>query len=290
MSFLLGLLLRRPHPAGEAPAPETILRMIRSQAITALLILAATGIMAWVERRPLGTFGFGGGRKVRHLAQGIFWGAASLAVLVGALWATGHLVFDGRLLGAGAAIRNAGLFAVAFLGVAFTEEYLLRGYLQYTLARGCSGILAFFGAGERSAPGGFWAAALVLSFLFGFGHAANPGESPLGLLAAGLIGLVFCFSLRLSGSLWWAFGFHFSWNWCQSFLYGVANSGTLIPGHLTASHPQGAALISGGTTGPEGSILILPLVAVLALIIHRTLKPGKVNEGGSGSPAEAPQA
>jgi uncharacterized protein len=57
---------------------------------------------------------------------------------------------------------------------------------------------------RQSKAFGFWTAALLLSILFGVGHKQNPGESPIGLLAAGLAGLVFSLSLWRTGSLWWA--------------------------------------------------------------------------------------
>jgi len=41
--------------------------------------------------------------------------------------------------------------------------------------------------------------------------------------------------------------------------------------HLLATHPLGKPLMSGGTTGPEGSIFVLPILAVLTLIILFTL-------------------
>jgi uncharacterized protein len=50
----------------------------------------------------------------------------------------------------------------------------------------------------------------------------------------------------------------------QSFLYGVGDSGNMIRYPLLASHPIGQPLLSGGTTGPEGSIFVLPTLALLA--------------------------
>src|SRR5208282_1390693 len=103
--------------------------------------------------------------------------------------------------------------------------------------------------------------------LFGLGHGKNPGESPIGLLGAGLVSLVFCFSLWRTGSLWWAIGFHASWDWAQSFLYGVADSGWMAEHHLLATHPVGKPILSGGATGPEGSIFVLVILGLITLII-----------------------
>jgi hypothetical protein len=102
-------------------------------------------------------------------------------------------------------------------------------------------------------------------------HTQNAGESPVGLFAAGLIAMVFCLSLWRTGSLWWAIGFHTAWDWAQSYFYGVADSGSIAEGHLFATHPVGRPIFSGGTTGPEGSILIFPVVTLAIIIIFLTL-------------------
>ncbi len=68
-------------------------------------------------------------------------------------------------------------------------------------------------------------------------------------------------------------GFHTSWNWAQSFLYGVADSGRMVEHHLFATHPVGKPILSGGATGPEGSIFVVAILALISLIIVLTL-PG----------------
>jgi membrane protease YdiL (CAAX protease family) len=151
------------------------------------------------------------------------------------------------------------------------EEYLLRGYLQYTLSRGLAGLYQAIFKSSHSTALGFWTAALLLSTLFGLGHGSNPGESPIGLLSAGLAGLLFCFALWRTGSLWWAIGFHASWDWAQSFLYGVADSGMMAQHHLLATHAVGKPILSGGATGPEGSAIIVVVFALASAIIVVTL-------------------
>ena len=113
----------------------------------------------------------------------------------------------------------------AFSSSACCEEYLSRGYVQYTLTRGLAGVYRWAFKTRHSFALGFWTSAVIVSILFGLIHSGNQGESPIGLLSAGLVSLVFCLSLWRTGSLWWAIGFHTSWDWAQSFLYGVADSG-----------------------------------------------------------------
>ena len=119
---------------------------------------------------------------------------------------------------------------------------------------------------------GFWVAAFVFSVvLFALAHMSNGGETALGIITVSLAGLVFVYSLYRTGSLWWAIGFHAAWDWAQSFLYGVADSGQASEGRLFMTHPAGAAWLSGGTTGPEGSLLVVPTLLLTAAIIYWTL-------------------
>jgi uncharacterized protein len=216
-----------------------------------LPMFLATAVMAVIERRSLLAYGYQGKARAVRFISGLVWGFFGLSALVGVLWLAGWLAFDGRLL-YGSAIWKYGFeWGVLFLLVGFFEESTLRGYLQFTLSRGI----------------GFWWGALLLSFLFGFSHGTNPGETPVGLFAAGAVGLVFCLSLWYTGSLWWAVGCHASWDWAESFFYGTSDSGLTMQGHLLSEHPTGPRLWSGGTTGPEGSLLVLGLLAIMALLM-----------------------
>jgi membrane protease YdiL (CAAX protease family) len=241
-----------------------------------LIVLLATFLMSRIEGRPFGVFGLGGTHRLPQFLAGLVWGVVCLSLLVGLLRWLGFLQFDALLLTGGAAVRYGVLWAIGFLLVALVEETLLRGYALYTLARGIAGIYgAIFKNTRYRHTLGFWTAALILSFIFGIGHSNNPGESPVGLLGAGLVGLVFCFSLYRTGSLWWAIGIHAAWDWSQSFLYGVADSGLMAEGHLFATHPVGKPILSGGLTGPEGSIFAILMLGVITGIIFLTLRPSR---------------
>jgi membrane protease YdiL (CAAX protease family) len=254
----------------DAAKPLTAKVALAAEVISLFSVAVATWIMAKIEHRPASAFGLAGKRRLPNFLAGLASGVALLSILVFSLRATGLLVFDGRLLFGRAALRHGAIWLLGFLLVGMFEEYFFRGYLQFTLARGISGIYGTFQARGQNALG-FWTSAVLLSFGFGFTHETNFGESPLGLLAVGLIGLVFCLSLWRTGSLWWAIGFHASWDWAQSFLYGVADSGNMVEGHLFATHPAGRPIFSGGLTGPEGSLFILPIVGLAAAIILLTL-------------------
>ena len=259
--------VKSPKPGAEGSPAFLFI----AESIPFVITVLVTWIMSKIERRPASVYGFGGRRRLRNFFAGLGWGIVCLSLLIAALWRTGLLVIDGRVLHGSSILRYGAIWLLGFLLVGLLEEYLTRGYLQYTLTRGLAGIYEWTFKTRYAKSLGFWTAAIIFSLLFGLGHGKNPGESPIGLLSAGLAAMVFCFSLWRTGSLWWAVGFHTSWDWGQSFLYGVADSGQMVQHHLLATHPVGKPVLSGGTTGPEGSIFILAILALASLIILFTL-------------------
>lgn len=212
-------------------------------------VIIATCLMAFLERRPVLFYGFQGSARIVRFASGIVWGFVGISGLVFLLHHFGYLSIDGRTLSRAASLRYAAEWGVMFLLVGLCEESIFRGYAQFTITRGI----------------GFWWGAFLFAALFGFMHHTNAGESPVGLLGAGGASLIFCLSLWYTGSLWWAVGFHAAWDWGQSYFYGTADSGMVASGHLLRAHPAGKVIWSGGATGPEGSIMVVPLLLVVAL-------------------------
>lgn len=249
------------------------------EGLNVVVVFVITRIMAKIESRPVSGYGLEDRRRLPHFLAGMAWGVTCLSLLVLILWKAGLLIIDGRLLFSGDILRYGALWMLAFVLVGLFEENLNRGYVQYTLTRGLDYLYRWAFKTRYSAALSFWTSAIIFSTLFGLGHHTNPGESPLGLLAAALVGMVFCLSLWRTGSLWWAIGFHAAWDWAQSFLYGVADSGLVTQHHLLASHPVGKAILSGGTTGPEGSVFVVPVLAVAALVILFTLPRSHRMEG-----------
>jgi membrane protease YdiL (CAAX protease family) len=271
-AFLYPRLPQAEAAAIGAPASSTIApaQIFIGEAVVLAALAAATILMSRIERRPLRGYGFAGLRWLGNLLSGTASGLVLLSALVLTLWRSGFLIFDGRQLFGRAALHFGTMWIAGFLLVALFEESFFRGYLQFTLARGLSRIYRWLRTPHHDAFG-FWTSALLLSFGFGVIHRSNAGESPVGVLSAGLIGIVFCFSLWRTGSLWWAIGFHLAWDWAQSFLFGVADSGMMLQRHLLSTHPAGRPIFSGGFTGPEGSLFILPILglAVAAVLLTR---------------------
>jgi uncharacterized protein len=272
--FVSTFIMHKIHPPSHTSSPDhtmSFFLMFLNESIPLIGVCLVTWIMSKIERRPVGVYGLGGLSKVRHFIAGLAWGVICLSPFIFILWKTGFLVFDQRLLFGMDIFRYGAQWLALFFAVGLLEEYFTRGYLQYTLTRGLAGIFHWAFKTPHSKALGFWTSAIIFSMLFGFAHGSNPGESPVGLLTAGIASMMFCLVLWRTGSLWWAIGFHTTWDWGQSYLYGVADSGIMVQHHLLATHPVGKPLLSGGTTGPEGSIIILPIIVLIVLVIIFTL-------------------
>jgi membrane protease YdiL (CAAX protease family) len=244
-------------------------------------------VFSKTEPRRFGTYGIGKSRRMDFF-PGAFWGLAALSVLVLVLHAAHVLVFDARTLH-GPAILLYGLkWLLAFLLVGFCEEYQMRGYLQFTLTRGVYGLAKKLSR-QRARLVAFWMAAVIMSLAFGALHLGNGGENALGIGQVVLVGLVFSYVLWRTGSLWWAIGFHMAWDWAQSFLYGVPDSGNISVGRLFQTHPAGRPLLSGGVDGPEGSVLCIPVLLLVLVIVRYTTRPGVQPPLAPDSPASDAQ-
>ena len=219
-----------------------------------LAALVPALVLARVERRRWREYGL-----PSHSAFGSqfwiggLWGLAAISLLILLLFGArcfsfGHIVLHSLRLA-----KFAVFWGVFFLIVGIFEEFLLRGYSQYTLARGV----------------GFWPAAVALSCAFGLIHLKNDQEQWPGLLAAMFIGLFFCLTLRRTGNLWFAVGFHAAWDWGETFFYSVPDSGMTAPGHLLSSSLHGPVWLTGGTVGPEGSVLCFLVIALVAVVFTK---------------------
>jgi membrane protease YdiL (CAAX protease family) len=256
-----------PKPDPNAPQPLLTGNIVEGVALT--VFLALSFLMARIERRRVAAFGLAGHHPFRRFFVGAFWGITALTLLIVILHSFHLLVFDTRLLHGPAILGWGAAQLVSFFLVGVTEEYLFRGYLQFTLTRGLLSLGNVISR-PRARTIAFWSAGVVTSALFLIAHTGNGGEDKLGLLHVFLFGLVCLVALWRTGSLWWAIGFHNAWDWGQSFLYGVPDSGGLVQGRLFATHALGNPLISGGTVGPEGSALITPLLLLTLLVLYFT--------------------
>jgi membrane protease YdiL (CAAX protease family) len=231
----------------------TIQRELRFQGIGAVLVLLATWIVSRWERRPLADYGapprqaFG-----RRFLEGLVWGFAALSAVLFTLHLLGDFQVDFRTPGGPALIEYGLGWGVVFMAVALHEEFGFRGYLLFTFSKRL----------------GFWRAALLLSLLFAGAHIPNPGETPLGILHVLMIGVIWCLTIRRTGTLWFAVGYHAAWDWAETFFYGTPDSGLLGVGRFLTTSVHGPGWLTGGPAGPEGSVITVGVLLIVALLVH----------------------
>jgi uncharacterized protein len=240
-------------------ADDTTLFLVREVTYFLILVLASR-IMGRMEGRTIADYGLPWRRMFcAQFWQGALLGFASITGLLVAMRLAGVFYFGTIALHGADIWKWAIIYAFVFILVALLEEFRDRGYGLFTLSAGI----------------GFWPAAILSAAYFGYSHHGNSGEDWGGLFNAGMFGLLACLLLRRTGNLWMPIGLHMAFDWGETFFYGVANSGQAHPGHLLNSSSSGPAWLSGGTVGPEGSLLFTLLMIVLWLICAVRLREVK---------------
>jgi uncharacterized protein len=225
-----------------------------SEVIGFVSAFCAAVVMSFVERRPIGVYGLPvSGAFGKLFWQGCLVGIVEISLLMGLISAFGGYSFGPLALHGAEIMHWAVLWALCLLFVGLFEEFLFRGYSLFTLATGI----------------GFWPAAILFSLLFAAVHLQNNGEGRIGVAAVFVVGLLWCFMVRRTGSLWFAVGMHAAFDFGETFLYSVPDSGMLLPGHLSNATLQGPAWLTGGSVGPEASVFDFLLLFISFFVIHR---------------------
>ena len=107
---------------------------------------------------------------------------------------------------------------------------------------------------------GFWLAALVLAALFGASHYfLKPMESWRDGVSVALYGLFWALTLRRTGSLWFAVGFHAMSDYADMIIFAEPNTGNHgqpLGGHLLNVTFHGPDWLTGGPCGTEASAFV----------------------------------
>lgn len=148
-------------------------------------------------------------------------------------------------------IRNTLLFFLTFVGVAWSEELLSRGYHLQTIA---SGLNLLWGV-------------ILSSAVFGILHLGNPNATWVSAVGIFLAGLLFAYGYLRTRQLWLPIGMHLGWNFFEGVVFGFPVSGLdIYP--LTRIQVQGPELWTGGAFGPEAGLIVVPALILGALLIY----------------------
>ena len=242
---LLNLLAGAAQFLGRAMVAQTIPPLIAASLIGALA-------MAIFESRTLSDLGLhwreGTGR---NLLTGLAIGAGGAMLLIAVPVLTGLAHFE-SVADANFSWRAA-IFTLAllFCGAA-GEEIAFRGFpLQF--------LIRSYGA---------WISIVGIGILFGLLHGFNPGATRLSMANTAGFGILFGFALTRSHDLWLPIGLHFGWNAALPFL-GVELSGFTIKVVGYQLVWKTGDLWSGGTYGPEASLLATAVVLVLFAVVGK---------------------
>jgi hypothetical protein len=242
---VLNLTATVAHFLGRDMVAQTVPPLIAASIIGALA-------MAIFESRGLSDLGLhwreGTGR---NLLTGIAIGAGGAILLIVVPVLTGFAHFEtvpGVNFSGGAAVFT---LALLFCGAA-GEEIAFRGFPLQFLIRG-------YGAGIS---------VVGIGILFGLLHGFNPGSTPLSMANTAGFGILFGVALLRSHDLWLPIGLHYGWNAALPFL-GVELSGFTIQVVGYRLVWKTGNLWSGGTYGPEASLLATGVLLVLFAFIRK---------------------
>lgn len=215
-------------------------------------------IIRFLEKQPLSSSGIplkghsGLKRALFSYLRGLALGFAMMLGVFLLLLLTGQI----RVAGIGLDSSAAGLFLLYILmwiPQGASEELMFRGYMLPRL----------------SSRFGRAAAVLLTSLLFSLLHMGNAGFSVIAFTNLILIAVFFALLSIYTQQIWTVCGAHAVWNFAQGNLFGLEVSGTQSAARLiqtsysTGSYP----LMTGGTFGPEGGLIVTGVIILCLLIL-----------------------
>jgi membrane protease YdiL (CAAX protease family) len=141
------------------------------------------------------------------------------------------------------------LFSIG-IAVGWSEELVFRGYLLQNLTEGI---------------GIKWAAILSSAF-FGLAHMFNPNATVLAGIIITLLTFLLVFGWLRTGQLWVPIGLHAGWNFFMGPIFGLPVSGNDSES-IVHNSIVGPKWFTGGEFGPEGGILVLPIILIGLVIL-----------------------
>lgn len=237
---------------------------LRSAALIAAFLLLSWLLLATLDRRSFRTLGLwfyrGWGRE---FASGAALGAALMGSVVLALAAAGAVTYHAFVP---EQLTGVLTWMLILLLAAAWEEIAFRGYGMQRLIEA---------VGE---PGGV----LAFSGLFALVHMENPGVSALSSVNTFLAGLLLSLAYLKTRALWLPIALHWSWNFLQGQIFSLPISGFQFAPRLLRSEVSGPLWLTGGSYGPEGSIVltVVCVLAILWLATTRSISPSPAMEEG----------
>lgn len=154
------------------------------------------------------------------------------------------------------------LFIAVFVQSA-AEEMVCRGFIYQRVL--------------RTYRNRFWLAVIINSVFFGMIHLGNNGISAMAVVDLVVTGLLFSAMVYYFDSLWMAMAAHAGWNFTQSILAGLSNSGIVVPYSVFRLDAASArdSFFYNVAFGVEGTVPAITIqVVVLAALVAIGIKLG----------------
>jgi hypothetical protein len=253
--YILFPLVRLVHDFSETGfAPQDLLAY---KIADALYMITVSTLLVRLENHRASWFGLNlEPAALKLFGGGCLWAFAMVTLLLLICWVCGYVSYAGVAEQGSDLWKYLGVWLAAMLLVGLDEELQFRGYALASLVRGI----------------GFWPAAILLSLAFAGDHLVKPMENAPDILNLMLFGLFTCYTVRRTGSLWFAIGFHAAFDFFAVSLYGspnTGNNGMPLVHHLLDTHIDGPGWLTGGPQGLEASWVVPPLLLVMSLLLRR---------------------
>ncbi|MGM9739502.1 MAG: lysostaphin resistance A-like protein [Candidatus Cryptobacteroides sp.] len=119
---------------------------------------------------------------------------------------------------------------------------------------------------------GLWWALGISALIFGLVHIINPGASIWSSVAIAIeAGVLLGVAYKYTDSLIFPIGIHWAWNFTQGNIFGFAVSGGDAEESILTATLSGPEIITGGSFGPEASIITIILGTILSVIFMRKI-------------------
>ena len=116
------------------------------------------------------------------------------------------------------------------------------------------------------------------SLFFTIFHLGNPGINAASILNLIAVSILFSLVVFYSGNIWTAIMLHFAWNFTQTIIFGLPNSGMSSPYSIfkVVSSSNGLCYDTGfGVEGSWAAFILISLAAIALILISR--KRGAAN-------------
>ena len=228
-------------------------------------VLVALWLITRLQHRPLADIGIGLKKKgfLKRLVIGVAVGGGILCgiVMTGVVMGWYQFEFQPQT-------RFACSLWLAMLGQ--TIRYMAGSIFEESVSRGWLFGLVHQLTQNRSIRTRNSIALLATSLIFGVLHFGNPDITVVGMANLTLLGVLFGLLYLISGDLHMPIGAHFAWNVFQNNIFGLPNSGQPSNASIFFNAGEASSLASGGTFGPEGSVLTtVVLLAIVAGLWRR---------------------